>query len=61
MNEDERKLMLEYGITTETRSVFLFQGYRYERLSDAVNYARITAERSKGKDDEGPKPSEKIR
>ncbi len=39
MDEHERELMAQYGITAETRTVFLFEGYRYERLTDAVNYA----------------------
>jgi hypothetical protein len=61
MNEDAEKLMLEHGITAETRIVFRFRGYRYERLSDAVAYARVTAGRSKGEGDEGSKASETIR
>jgi hypothetical protein len=40
MNEHEERLMFQYGITAETKAVFRYDGYRYERLADAVNYAR---------------------
>ena len=40
MTDDDTRLMNEHGITCETKMVFRFQGYRYERLTDAVNYAK---------------------
>jgi hypothetical protein len=40
MNDHEERLMSQYGITAETKAVFRYDGYRYERLVDAVNYAR---------------------
>ena len=39
MDEDER-VMDEYEITSETKVIFHFEGHRYDRLSDAVNYAK---------------------
>ena len=43
MTSDEKKLMEEYGITAESKTIFHFDGHRYERLSDAVNYAKTKA------------------
>ncbi len=40
MTDEEKKLMDEHGITFETKTVFHYQGYRYDRLQDAVNYAQ---------------------
>jgi hypothetical protein len=40
MEEHDERLMAQYGITAETRVLFHYDGYRYERLADAVNYAR---------------------
>lgn len=43
MTSDEKKLMEEFGITAESKTIFHFDGHRYERLSDAVNYAKTKA------------------
>ena len=40
MNSDDKKLMEEFGITAEAKTVFHYDGHRYERLSDALNYAK---------------------
>ena len=40
MNSEDQALIEKYGITVETMTIFHFAGYRYERLSDAVNYAK---------------------
>ena len=40
MDPDDERLMDEYRITAETKLVFHYDGRRYERLADAVNYAR---------------------
>ena len=45
MNSDDKKLMEQLGITAESKTIFHFDGYRYERLSDAINYAKIKAHR----------------
>jgi len=41
MDEHDDSLMAQYGITAETKILFHFDSYCYERLSDAVNYARL--------------------
>jgi hypothetical protein len=46
MNEQDKKLMAEYGITSTVKTVYQYKNYRYERLSDAFSYARIDARRS---------------
>lgn len=47
MDEHDTSLMTQYGITAETKVLFHFDGYRYERLADAVNYARLQQTQSK--------------
>jgi hypothetical protein len=42
--ESERQLMAELGITYQD-GVHRFGTYRYDRLADAVNYARLQASR----------------
>lgn len=37
---DEMLLMQEFGISFDGRR-YLFAGYRYDRLADAVNYAKL--------------------
>ena len=39
-SEKEQKLMAEYGITREIKSVYLYREHKYDRLSDAIRYAR---------------------
>lgn len=38
--DDEGKLMDKYGIIAEN-SKYVYQGYSYDRLEDAVNYAKL--------------------
>ena len=45
MTEEEDELMKRYGIALELRSVYIYQDYKYAHLKDAVNYAKIEAER----------------
>jgi hypothetical protein len=40
MNSEDKALMEKFGITAESKTVFHFGGHRYERLNDAVNYAK---------------------
>ena len=46
MIEQDQKLMAKYGITGTVKTVYQYKDYRYERLSDALSYARIDARRS---------------
>lgn len=41
--EDQHRQMIHFGITAEQRTVYVYQGYVYERLADALAYARISA------------------
>lgn len=43
MTEHDEELMTRHGITAETKVVFHYAGYRYDRLADAVNYATAQA------------------
>jgi hypothetical protein len=47
VTDDDKNLMERYGITFEEKTVhyFHYEGYKYEKLSDAVNYARIQTAR----------------
>jgi hypothetical protein len=49
MTDKDERTMEKYGITSETKVIFHFQGHRYDRLSDAVNYAK--------KQHEAPEPA----
>ena len=49
MSEQDTMLMAEYGITSTVKKVYQYKDYRYDRLSDALNYAR-TANRLSGED-----------
>jgi hypothetical protein len=39
MTDEDRLTMEKHGITSENKVIYHFQGHRYDRLSDAVNYA----------------------
>lgn len=39
MTEEDRAKE-KYGITQETETTFYFAGYKYQRLDDAINYAK---------------------
>lgn len=39
MTDDDERLMNAYGIRSETKEIFWFGKFRYDRLSDAVDYA----------------------
>lgn len=47
MGEDEKVLLAQYGIKTESKIVYLYNEHRYEFAKDAINYARLEAERSR--------------
>ena len=44
MNDQE--IMAVYGIRSETKTVYHVDGYRYDNLSDAVNYAKEHPDRA---------------
>ena len=46
MSEQDEKLMADYGITSTVKKVYRYKEHRYDRLSDALSYARIDTKRS---------------
>ena len=44
ISNDEEALMKELGITSQTVTAYLYDGYTYSKLQDAVKYAQIKAE-----------------
>ena len=46
MSEKDEKLMADYGITSESKTVYRYKEYRYKNLEDAIRYAIIDAERA---------------
>jgi len=42
---DEERLIKEYGITCEQKTIYSCHGHKYEKLKDALAYARIQTER----------------
>ena len=47
MSEEDKKVMEKYGITYEQRTVFFWNDHKYERLVDAVNYAKLASAKMK--------------
>ena len=45
-SEEEQKLMAEYGITHEKKSVYFYRGHKYDKLGDAIRYARDGLDRT---------------
>lgn len=48
MTEDKKKLMNQYAITSEQRTVYHFKDFKYDNFSDALVYARIESDRIGG-------------
>ena len=46
MTEKENELIKIYGITAEKKAVYLHDKYKYDKLSDAVQYAKITTKKT---------------
>ena len=38
--DDEKKVMSEFGITYDGK-YYRYEGYRYDRFADAINYAKL--------------------
>lgn len=47
MNEKDKQTMGAHGITCESRNVYFYKEYKYDRLDDAVRYAEIDARRAR--------------
>lgn len=50
ITEEDKALMAQYDIRTETRTLFYSNGYRYDSLKDALRYAKQSAERGEATD-----------
>jgi hypothetical protein len=48
MTEEDKRLTEKYGITFEKKTVyeFFYKEYKYAKLSDALNYAKMDTARS---------------
>lgn len=42
MPDDDEMLMDFYGITSDTKTIYYYQGHSYNRLEDAISYAKKT-------------------
>jgi hypothetical protein len=45
MSFQEKTLMADYGITSLPKTVYFYREFRYDRLSDALAYAKTDAKR----------------
>jgi len=41
MSQDDKVMMAEYGITAKTITIYSYKEHRYDKLQDAVNFARL--------------------
>ena len=41
MSEDDKALMAQYGITSEPKLIYSYKEHRYDKLQDAINFARL--------------------
>jgi hypothetical protein len=46
MSEQDKTLMAEYGITSTVKKVYQYKKFQYDKLSDALSYARTDTRRS---------------
>jgi len=46
MSVQDKTLMAEYGITSSPKTVYFYKEYRYDRLSDALSYAKSNTKRT---------------
>ena len=45
MNNSEKAQMKKLGITCNTQSTYHYKNYKYNKLSDAINYAKTDSKR----------------
>lgn len=50
MNEEDARLMQTLGITATVTVVYEYSGFKYQKLEDAVRYARIAIARNNAAD-----------
>ena len=47
MTDKDKKIMDAHGITYQSKTIYQYKDFKYERLADAVRYAEMDAERSR--------------
>lgn len=47
VSEEDKVLMAQYNIETETRTVFYARGYKYDKLKDALSFAKDAMEKER--------------
>ncbi|WP_455204067.1 hypothetical protein [Kaarinaea lacus] len=40
MSNEDKALMEQFGITTESKTIYRYKEHRYENLKDALNFAK---------------------
>ncbi len=45
MTQEDQQNMDAHGITEESKTVYHYKGFKYDRLNDSVRYARVDADR----------------
>ncbi len=45
IEEEEKKLMDQYGVISQQKTVYHYNGYNYDNLEDAIRYAKIDTQR----------------
>ena len=44
LTDEDKQLMTQYGVSCETRIVYVYKGYKYDQLHYALSYAKAIAE-----------------
>ena len=47
LTDEDKVLMDQHNITSETRTLFYFEGHKYDKLKDALSYAKQAGEKEK--------------
>jgi hypothetical protein len=47
MNKKDKQTMETHGITHASRDIYFYKNYKYDRLDDAVHYAKIDTGRAR--------------
>jgi hypothetical protein len=52
VSQEDNKLMAQFNVKTETRTMFYSEGYKYDNLKDALSYGKLSVERKGASGDE---------
>ena len=50
MNDKDKGLIDQYGITCESKIIYRYKEHRYENIKDAVNYAKLDTAKNQCED-----------